>query len=518
MLWASVIFALALGPLFLINGLAGDSFYPPMAGAALLAVVASLLTAMTVAPALGLLLSRKQPLRRESPVTRGITRAYTAVFAPVVRTPIPAFVAMGVLVIGAAFVVPTFTKSLLPNLHDTNLLVKWDGPHGTSLPEMDRITQRAATELRALPGVKDVGAQVGQASLGDAPVGSDSAEMWISIDPSANYGKTVKAIKGVVAGYPGFHHEVTTYTKNRMTDVLSPTKDQITVRVFGNDSLDTLQKTAEEVRKTVEGTDGVVSAHIASPPTEPTMEVEVDLAKAKVLGIKPGDVRRAAATMLSGLRVGSLFEDQKVFDVVVWSTPDTRSSLSGVQDLLIDTPDGGHVRLGDVATVRVRATPPVIEHRDISRFVDVTANVNGRNVGKVADRVKERLATVSYPVEYHAELLGGLLPRAGRAAAHARLRPRGRRSASSCCSRPRSRAGGSAPSPSGRWSSPSRVACSPRGSTAVRSPWPPSPGCSPCSASRCARAWPCSTGTADCAPKRAWRSAPTWSRAGRRSG
>ena len=90
--------------------------------------------------------------------------------------------------------------------------------------------------------------------------------------------------------------------------------------------------------------------------------------------------------------------------MVVWGTPDTRSSLSGVQDLLIDTPDGGHVRLGDVATVRVRATPPVIEHRDISRFVDVTANVHGRNVGKVADRVKERLATVSYPVEYHAEL------------------------------------------------------------------------------------------------------------------
>ena len=280
-LWASVIFALALVPLFLINGLSGDSFYPPMAGAALLAVVASLLTATTVAPALGLLLARRVPLRRESPVTRGITGVYGKVFAPVVRTPIPAFVAMGVLVIGAAFVVPTFKKSLLPTLHDTNLLVKWDGPHGTSLPEMDRITSRAATELRALPGVKDVGAQVGQASLGDAPVGSDSAEMWVSIDPSANYGKTVKAVRAVVAGYPGFHHEVTTYTKNRMTEVLSPTKDQITVRVFGNDSLDTLQKTAEDVRAAVAGTDGVASAHLASPPAEPTMEVEVDLAKAK---------------------------------------------------------------------------------------------------------------------------------------------------------------------------------------------------------------------------------------------
>jgi Cu/Ag efflux pump CusA len=229
--------------------------------------------------------------------------------------------------------------------------------------------------------------------------------MWVSIDPSADYGKTVKAVKAVVAGYPGFHHEVTTYTKNRMTDVLAPAQDQITVRVFGNDSLDTLEKTAKSVETAVAGTNGVESAHLASPPTEPTMEVEVDLEKAKAVGIKPGDVRRAAATMLSGLRVGNLFEDQKVFDVVVWSTPDTRSSLSGVEGLLIDTPDGGHVRLGDVATVRVRATPPVIEHRDISRFVDVTANVKGHNVGKVADRVREQLKSLAYPVEYHAELL-----------------------------------------------------------------------------------------------------------------
>jgi Cu/Ag efflux pump CusA len=89
----------------------------------------------------------------------------------------------------------------------------------------------------------------------------------------------------------------------------------------------------------------------------------------------------------------------------VWSTPETRSSLSGVQNLLIDTPTGEHVRLGDVATVRVRATPPVIEHQDISRFVDVTANVHGRNVGKVADRVRERLGAIDYPIEYHAEVL-----------------------------------------------------------------------------------------------------------------
>jgi Cu/Ag efflux pump CusA len=179
----------------------------------------------------------------------------------------------------------------------------------------------------------------------------------------------------------------------------------VTVRVFGSD-LGVLQDKAEEISKVVAHVDGVSGARVAAVAAEPTMEVEVDLTKARDAGVKPGDVRRAAATLLSGIRVGNLFEDQKVFDVQIWSTPETRNSLSSVQDLLIDTPSGKPVRLGDVATVRVRPTPPVIRHEDISRFVDVAANVSGRNVGDVAADVRDRLGTVSFPLEYHAELVG----------------------------------------------------------------------------------------------------------------
>jgi Cu/Ag efflux pump CusA len=134
--------------------------------------------------------------------------------------------------------------------------------------------------------------------------------------------------------------------------------------------------------------------------------VQVDIAKARAVGLKPGDVRRAAATLISGLRVGNLFEDQKVFDVVVWSQPQQRESVSTVQNLLIDTPTGNHVRIGDVADVSVRPTVPVIEHQDISRFVDVRADVSDRKVSDVAAAVRSKLTAVSFPLEYHAELLG----------------------------------------------------------------------------------------------------------------
>jgi Cu/Ag efflux pump CusA len=226
----------------------------------------------------------------------------------------------------------------------------------------------------------------------------------VSIDTAADYDATVASIKRVASAYPGMRSEVLSYSQARMREVLGRTGDEVTVRIFGDD-LDVLHEKADEARDLLTNIDGVDDARVTSRAAEPTMEVEVDLARAREAGIKPGDVRRAAATLLSGLRVGSLFERQKVFDVVVWANPESRRSLSSVQDLMIDTPVGGRVRLGDVADVRVRPTPPVIEHQDISRFVDVTANVSGRSPGAVESELRSRLQTVDFPLEYHAEML-----------------------------------------------------------------------------------------------------------------
>jgi Cu/Ag efflux pump CusA len=134
--------------------------------------------------------------------------------------------------------------------------------------------------------------------------------------------------------------------------------------------------------------------------------VEVDLDRAQALGINPGDVRRTAATVLSGIEVGNLFEEQKVFEVVVRGTPAVRSSLTDVQQLLIDTPDGGQVRLDDVADVRVTPTANVIRHEDVSQYVDLGVDVSGRDIDAVAGDIEDRIQALDFPLEYHAELLG----------------------------------------------------------------------------------------------------------------
>jgi Cu/Ag efflux pump CusA len=115
-------------------------------------------------------------------------------------------------------------------------------------------------------------------------------------------------------------------------------------------------------------------------------------------------VRRAAATLLSGLQVGSLFEQQKIFDVVVWSVPEKRQNLTDIRNLLIDTPGGEKVRLGEVADVRLVAAPTVIQREGISSYMDIGFNIRGRDVDAVLGDVRTAMQNYAFPLEYHAEV------------------------------------------------------------------------------------------------------------------
>jgi Cu/Ag efflux pump CusA len=143
------------------------------------------------------------------------------------------------------------------------------------------------------------------------------------------------------------------------------------------------------------------------PRLEPEVEIEVKLDAAKQYGIKPGDVRRAAACLISGFEVGYLFEDQKVFDVVVWGVPETRQSLDNIRNLLIEAPNGSRVQLKDVADVRIVPSPTVINRETVARYVDVAATVSGRAVPAVAAEIQNRINDIEFPLEYRAELSDG---------------------------------------------------------------------------------------------------------------
>jgi len=281
----------------------------------------------------------------------------------------------------------------------------WLTKPGTSWPEMNRITIQGSKELRAIPGVRNFGAHIGQALIMDEVVGMYFGENWISVDPKVDYDETLAKIQETVDGYPGLYRDVQTYLKERIREVLTGSSDAIVVRIYGRE-LDILRQKASEVKDALSKIPGIIDLHMTFQEEIPQIEVEVDLVKAQRYGVKPGDVRRAATTLVAGEEVGDIHIGNRTYDVNVWSIPAARNSIGDIQNLLVDIPGGGHVRLKEVAEVRVAPTPNVINREGLKRRMDVGGNVRGRDLGSVYTDVEVALQKVEFPHEYYPVLLG----------------------------------------------------------------------------------------------------------------
>jgi CzcA family heavy metal efflux pump len=403
--YATLIEVVAIAPVFFMVGLSG-AFFRPLAISYAIALLVSMVVALTVTPALSLLLLRNAPLEeRQSPLIPWFQRGYDKLLVPVIRSPRLAYFTVGIIVVAGLAITPFLGQSLLPSFKERDFLMHWLTKPGTSHPEMVRITTQASVELRNIEGVRNFGAHIGRALAADEVVGMDFGENWISVDPAADYDATLAKIQQAVDGYPGLYRDVQTYLKERIKEVLTGTSETIVVRIFGPD-LHVLHDKALEVKSALDGIPGIIDLHEEHQEDIPQIEIKVDLDKAQQYGLSPGEVRRVAATFINGIEVGDVFRDGKVIDINVRGAPGARHSLTDIRELLIDTPDGSHVRLADVADVWIAPTPNVIRREAASRRIDVGANVQGRDLGSVAQDVQSRLEQIEFPLEYHAVVLG----------------------------------------------------------------------------------------------------------------
>jgi Cu/Ag efflux pump CusA len=410
LVYATLIVGCLLVPALFTTGAAG-AFVPQLILAFALAALASFVVALTVTTALAAVIPGPGGGQAGGPeVPRRLRETYQRALGRVVDRVRPmASVAAVMAIVGVAtfaLVLPRVAASPVPAFQDRDLLLRWDAIPGTSATEMDRIVSLAGHELRGVPGVETVAGHIGRAVLSDQVVGVDSGEIWLGLAPDADYDATLAAVQSVVAGYPGFQQAIETYASARVSAVTPPAETDLTVRVYGQD-LETLARQADAVRDAVLAVDGVGGATVAGESSEPTLKIEADLAAADAVGLKPGDIRRAATTLLSGIQVGSLFEDQKVFEVVVWGIPQLRENLTAIRDLPIDTPSGRQVRLGDVASVTIGSSPSVIRREGVFRFVDVAVTVDASDRTAVANRIDGAIKAMAMPLEYRAEVLGG---------------------------------------------------------------------------------------------------------------
>jgi multidrug efflux pump subunit AcrB len=402
-----VISLLAVLPLLVSSGLSA-AFVRPLALTYALAGLVSMALTLTLGPALcSLLLARERatPGRRPS-LMRRLAGRYEARLARVVSSPrrvlIPA-AALGAVGLLALFLTGQPGR---PSFHDPDVVVRLEGAPGASLTRTAAIARRAIERLGTVPGVGGADADLGRAVTSDRVVGTSSAELWLHLKNNAGYGATMAGVRRAVSGLSGTRGQVTTYEADRTAGVLAGADHSVTARVYGGD-YGRLRDRAGIVAEAMSKIDGARNVHLEGVPVmQPTVQVQVDLAAALRHDLKPGDVRRAVGTLVSGLTVGNFFEQQKVFDVVVRGVSATREGVNAVRNLLIDTPRGGHVRLREVANVRVRPDPVDIRHDAVSRYVDVSADVDPGDLARVRNEAQQQLRAMAFPLDYHAEVLG----------------------------------------------------------------------------------------------------------------
>ena len=402
--FASLIVALVFVPIFFLDGLAG-TFFRPLAFSYLLAILASLLVALTVTPALCLMLLPNAKHKGDAPLTKALKRGYRRLLPPVIERSRGAAIFLAVAFGLTGLALPHLGEAFLPNFKETDFLMHWVEKPGTSLEAMRRITVEASRELRAIPGVRNFGAHIGRAEAADEVVGPNFTELWISIDPAVDYDTTLAKIQAVVNGYPGLYRDVLTYLRERIKEVLTGASATLVVRIYGTD-MAVLRDKAAEINKLIADTPGIANLKVEAQALVPHVQVRLRPEMAAQFGLTPGQIQRAVSTLVRGNKVGEIYREQKVVDVTVWGTERIRHDLAALRTAMIDTPSGARVPLGDLADLQIVPTPNEIKHENASRRLDVTLDVVGNDLGSVAKEVEKRLKTISFAQGYHPELLG----------------------------------------------------------------------------------------------------------------
>lgn len=405
--YATLMVLLVAAPVYFSSGLTARYLHP-MLLALVLAVVVSALIAVTLTPALGLLLLDGRPPRRRLGQKLGtpLIGYYARVVRAVVSLPRVVVIALALAGVAGLAAVPFLGQPAPPRFMDRNLVVEWTGPAGAGLSEMDRLTSRALAELKAIPGVADVAATLGRAVSGDRFVDPNSGQIFVALKQSANYDNTVNQVRRIVHGTPGVAASVSTYEADRQAGVLAPATNNLTVRVYGED-YSVMRAIAARLQRVMDRIQGLGSSQIQMPSQQPNIEIAINDTAAHNAGVLPGDARRQASTIVNGLTVGNFFEDQAVFDVTVIGTPAVRDSLDDLRNLLIDTASGRQVRLSSIAGITVRPDPIDIRHQALSRYVDVSAPIYAGALSSAQAKINSVLAHMSMPLTYHAEVIGG---------------------------------------------------------------------------------------------------------------
>jgi CzcA family heavy metal efflux pump len=421
--FASLVVVTVFLPVLTLTGLQG-SFFAPLALAYILAVLASLVVALTVTPALSLaVFSRGVRADAEPRLQRWIKLRYRQGLARVAVGPRRVTAAVALLCAAALAVLPFFGGEFLPEFNEGHFVLQVSAAPGTSLDEMLRLGASVSDALLRLPTVATVEQQIGRAEQGEDTWGPHRSELHVELRPvgARAQERAGDAIRAVLAGFPGLQSAVLTFLGDRISETITGEVAPVVVNLFGDD-LDVLDATAREVARVVAAVPGAAGVMVKSPPGAPRTTIRLRPERLAQLGFRPVDVMDAVQTAYQGSVVAQTHRANQTADVVVILDPESRRDPEAVGSLLLQNADALRVPLGELADVEDESDRYTVLHEGARRRQAVTCNPT-RDVASFAADARRAIATrVAMPpgvyavfggaAETHAEARNELLAHA----------------------------------------------------------------------------------------------------------
>ncbi len=389
--FATLAVAFVFLPLLGLGGLQGK-FFAPLALSYLLAVLASLVVALTVTPALALTLLGDRARPHATPWLQVRARAaYVRVLGLVWRRERAVLTVIAVVTLGSLLLATRLGGEFLPEFREHHVVIQVATAPGTSLPAMRDLAIRLSRALLAFPDVRTVEQQNGRAEQGEDTWEPSRGELHVELAPDADDAEVMDRIRELLAAMPGVQAEVLTFLGDRISESITGETAAVVVNVFGDD-LTLLDAKALEIGGVLRGTPGAVDVHVGVAATAPHVTVTLRADRLVQRGLHPADVFDAVGTAFAGTVAGQVYRGEQPLDVVVTLPPEDRTDPTRVGALLVAGAQGSITPLSQLADVRVIDARDAIRHEGGRRRQTVTANVAGRDVaGFVAD-VKARLA------------------------------------------------------------------------------------------------------------------------------
>jgi len=412
--YASFIVVLVFVPLLTLSGVAGRLF-APLGVTYILAVLSSLVVALTVTPALCCLLLGNRKIRStDPPLIRLIKPYYAACLGAIGRYPAIPILAVVATCVGVAATLPTFGAQFLPPLREGHYIVHTTGLPGTSLAESIRVGSRLTEEFLQVPGVKSVSQWAGRAERGADTYGSHYSEYEVSLEAldGADQQGVLDNLRRILKSYPGLLFEANTFLTERVDETISGYSAAVAVNIFGK-NLDDLDRKGLEVMQLMKSMDGAENVQMRAVASAPSAQIVLDWDRIGHLGVRVQDIVDTVAAAFSGYVVGRSMDDNRVASVIVILNALERREIDSIGAVPLKTINGEMIQVRDVAEVRQVTGRYNVLHRAGQRLQAVTCNVEDGDVTTFMKELRRRVADeVRMTADMHIEFAGSAIEQA----------------------------------------------------------------------------------------------------------